>query len=175
MKRFARAFLIIDTINENVGRIFFFVIVLMMLISVMEVVMRYVFNSPTIWAWDVNGQLLTATVLLGGGYALVYNFHVRMDILYSRVSPRIRAVFDLVAFPLILAAFVLLTWQATIMAWSSWTINEHSGTYFNPPLYPLKIVLWVGAFLLLLQTISNYGRVIASLRKKVSQDQGEDK
>ncbi len=57
----------IDNMNEWVGRIASFGYVAILLIQVMEVILRYVFNSPTIWAWDINAQLFMGVSILGGG------------------------------------------------------------------------------------------------------------
>ena len=79
---------IIDKVNERVGTVVAFGLIVMMFIMLYEVVARYVFDSPTIWAWDVNGLLFSAVLVLGGGYVLLHRGHVRLDILFERLSPR---------------------------------------------------------------------------------------
>lgn len=162
----------IDTINDKIGRFICFALIFMALIQVMEVILRYVFNSPTIWAWDVNGQLFVGTAMLGGGYALLHNTHVRIDLLYGRVSPRTRVIFDLIVFPLIIMAFIIVIWKASDMGWSAWESKARAPSYFAPILWPVKSVLGIATFLMLLQAIANYTRTIASFfRKPVSKSQ----
>ena len=72
----------IDRMNEAIGRVLCFSLIVIMLIQVMDVVLRYVFNNPTIWAMDMNTMLFTGASMLAGSYALLYDTHVRLDILY---------------------------------------------------------------------------------------------
>lgn len=166
-----RIWRIIDTINEKVGRVICFAFIFIMFIQVMEVILRYVFNNPTIWAWDVNSQLFTATAILGGGYVLLHDAHVRLDLLYQRVNPRTRVVFDLISFSLILMAFTIIIWQGGDMGWSAWQTKARARSYFAPILWPVKSALCIAAFFMLLQAISKYTCIIASLRKPVIKSQ----
>lgn len=163
---------IIDTINEKVGRFICFAFIAIMLIQIMEVVLRYIFNNPTIWAWDVNSQLFTGAAILGGGYVLLHDAHVRLDLLYSRVNPRTKLIFDLISLPLIIMAFIIIIWKGGEMALLAWETKAHARSYFAPILWPVKSVLFVGAFLLLLQAVSNYTHIIASIRKPTSKASG---
>ena len=86
--RFIKA---VNFINHWVGTVTAFLLPLIILIVSYEVVMRYFFNSPTLWAWDVNIQLFAIMVFLGGGYALMQNGHVRVDLWYGKLSTRGKA------------------------------------------------------------------------------------
>jgi TRAP-type mannitol/chloroaromatic compound transport system permease small subunit len=161
-----RAARIIDRFNEGVGRVICFTFAGIMLIQVMEVVLRYVFNSPTIWAWDVNSQLFTATSLLGGGYVLLHDSHVRMDLLYSRVGAKTRMIFDLIGFSLILLAFAVIIWKAGDMALYTFRTKARAQSYFAPLLWPVKSTLFFGAILLFLQASGKLARTIVSLKSE---------
>jgi len=159
---------IIDRINETVGKIICFTFVAIMLIQVMEVVLRYIFNSPTIWAWDVNSQLFTAAALLGGGHVLLHDGHVRMDLIYSRVGDKTKLIFDLIAYTLILLAFMVIIWKAGDMAWYAFETQARSQSYFAPLMWPVKSTLFFGAILLFLQAAANLARTIVSLKQEKS-------
>ena len=71
----------VDSINKWVGNIICYLVVVIMLTGVYEVVMRYFFNRPTIWVWEINGFLLCIFIALGGGYTLLVRGHVRVVVL----------------------------------------------------------------------------------------------
>ena len=163
----------IDNVSEWVGRVAAFGYVAILFIQVMEVILRYVFNSPTIWAWDVNAQLFMGVSILGGGYVLLREGHVRVDVLYGRVSERKKATFDLISYTLTILALALLTWQLGDMTWGSWQIKERSWSLFSPPIYPLKTVFLIGVLLLLLQAIAYAYRRLRFLRTQDVTEKGE--
>jgi TRAP-type mannitol/chloroaromatic compound transport system permease small subunit len=163
----------IDNVNEWVGRVASFAYVAVLLFQIMEVVLRYVFNSPTIWAWDVNAQLFMGTTILGGGYVLLHDGHVRVDVLYGRVSPKKRAILDLISFPLAIIALALMTWQLGDMALESWQVKERGPSFFAPPIYPLKTTYLIGVFLLLLQAIAYTYRRLRFLIEQDITEKGE--
>jgi TRAP-type mannitol/chloroaromatic compound transport system permease small subunit len=163
----------IDNLSEWVGRIAAYGYAAIMLIQLMEVFLRYVFSSPTIWAWDVNTQLFVGATILGGGYVLSHDAHVRVDILYSHVSRRKKAIFDLVGFTLAIIALALLTWELADMTWGSWLSKERGYSLFAPPIYPVKSVFLIGVLLLLLQAIANGYRALRSFKEHGENERGE--
>jgi TRAP-type mannitol/chloroaromatic compound transport system permease small subunit len=160
----------IDCLNEWVGYVISFLILPMTLISVMEVVLRYVFNRPTIWGWDVNVMLLGAFSVLTGGYVLLKEGHVTMDVFVSRASPRVRAVIALTTSLLFFFCIGLLVWQGGLEARDSIVIREKVNSVWGPPLYPLKILWPIGAILLLLQGVANFMRDLKTARSKEAKD-----
>jgi len=163
----------IDKMNLWIGRVVAFVYLAILFFQLMEVILRRVFNSPTIWAWDVNAQLFVGTAMLGGAYVLLRDAHVRMDVLYGRMSGKKRAICDLITFPLATVCLALLNWKVAQMALESWKMKEHSWSLFSPPVYPLKIVFCIAVFLLLLQAISHIFATLRSLRKQTAMGKGE--
>ena len=150
IERFIRA---VNCINEWVGYITAFLLPVIILIVSYEVTMRYFFNAPTIWAWDVNIQLLAVMVFLGGGYTLMQNGHVRVDLWYGNLSPRGKARADVVSSPLFFLFFIILLWKGGEMALDSIAEREVMSTILAPPLYPLKIIFTAGVFLFFLQGV----------------------
>jgi len=148
MKNYIR---IVGIINEWVGKVASILLIPLTLITAYEVVMRYVFSKPTIWAWDLNVQIFAFLNLLGGGYTLLHGGHVNVDVIVGLLSPRRRAFVDLLtSFFFFLGVTVLVVggWQ---VGWSSWEAREAMSTIWAPPLYPMKMILPVGAFLVLIQ------------------------
>ncbi|MEW5722419.1 MAG: TRAP transporter small permease subunit [Thermodesulfobacteriota bacterium] len=154
----------IDAVNEWIGRTICFAFVFIMVVQVMDVVLRYIFNNPTIWSWDVNGQVFSGTAILGGGYVLLRNGHVRLDLVYGQAGPRAKLVLDLISHTLMILAFAAVIWKAGEMAWSAWTSQARANTYFAPLLWPVKSTLFFGGLLLFLQAAANWVRLAVSLR-----------
>lgn len=125
---------------------------------VYEIIMRFVFNAPSIWSNEATVYLSALGYLLGGAYSLYYKAHVRVDILYLKFSPRVRAMLDVITFFFTLIYMGSLIWFGSTYAWESIKILEKTGSPWNPPIYPLKIAIPSGAFLLLLQSIANFIR-----------------
>jgi TRAP-type mannitol/chloroaromatic compound transport system permease small subunit len=163
----------IDNMSEQVGRVASYAYGVIMLIQLMEAFLRYVFSSPTIWAWDVNSQLFMGATILGGGYVLLHDTHVRVDVLYSRVSRKKKAIFDLISFTLTTFVLALMTWELADMAWGSWRSKERGYSLFAPPIYPVKLAFLIGVSLLLLQTVAHVYRTIRSLNHQDANEKGE--
>lgn len=163
MTRFGRA---IDNLNEWTSRIFSPAILVMMAIGTFEVVARYFFNRPTIWAWEVNEHLLILFLSLAGGYTLMLGRHVSVDLLYMRLKPRVRAILDSVTWLFFFLVCVVVIWQGTAEAWESTLKGERALSSFSSPVYPDKWMIPIGGVLLLLQGIVRYARNIMIILKK---------
>ncbi len=148
VETFCRA---IDRINGWVGRWASLVFIPLTVIVTIEVIARRFFNSPTIWAWDVNIQLSAALVVLGGGYLLVENGHVIVDVIVNKFPKRARAIVDIVTSTLFFLGVGTVWWIAVGEAQKSVATNEHYTSLLEPPLGPIRIVVAIGFFLLLIQ------------------------
>jgi len=163
MQRFAHA---VDTLNEWVGRIVSPIIIAMLLIGTYEVVARYVFNSPTIWAWEINEHLLCLFLSMAGGYALLLGRHVSVDILYSRLSVRTRAIMNLVTWPIFFLVCIIVIWTGTAAAIEATVKREYVISSLRSPSYPDRWMIPIGTTLLLLQGVVKYLKDIATVRGK---------
>jgi TRAP-type mannitol/chloroaromatic compound transport system permease small subunit len=158
MIRLALALRIIDKISiwsAKICRLFVFGIVFTVLY---EVIARTVFNAATIWSQDTSRFLFGAYAVLAGAYVYYMDGHVRMDILYTRLSPRKKAIIN--SFTTILT-FLFLTaffWWAWILALKSLAVLETVADLWAPPYYPFKFMFPLGSFLLLLQVMARYIR-----------------
>ncbi len=89
----------IDVANEWLGKVFCFLIVILMFVVVGEVIMRYVFNAPSMWAFELSSIVLMYITFLGAGYCLLHGGHVKVDIVSARLPPRTKAIMDLIKHP----------------------------------------------------------------------------
>jgi len=146
---------VIDTINERVGKIVAWLFIPLMLLVVMEVTLRYVFNNPTLWGYDVMIQLQGVLLVLAGGYTLLQKGHVAVDIFVSKFPPRKRALIDMITGLLLISSVGLLLWRATLYAWRSWLTREMYISLVTY-IYPFKIIMVVGILMLFLQGVSEF-------------------
>jgi TRAP-type mannitol/chloroaromatic compound transport system permease small subunit len=154
---------VIDEINKWVGKVLSFGVLFMFLMVLIEVIRRYFFNSPTVWGNELTQMIFGAYVVLCGGYILQLGGHVNVDILYSRFSTRGKAITDIITFSLFLMFCGMMLIYGGSLAWESLSRFEHSQSAWNPPLYPVKLMIPLGAFLLLLQGIAKLIRDISNL------------
>ncbi len=144
----------IDTLNDWVGKICAFLVYPMMLVLVYEVVMRYGFNRPTIWAHETSCMLYGAHFVLGGAYALRWGAFVNVEAIYIKFSARTRAVLDLFTWTLFYAFVGTLLWFSAPWAWDSLRVMEYASSTWGPYVWQIKLTIPLAAFLVLLQGIT---------------------
>lgn len=145
---------IIDKTNEWVGKIVGFLLIPLVLITAFEVFMRYIVQKPTIWSWDLNIQIFAAIVMLGGGYTMLNKGHVVVDVLVINMKPKNRAILDLITSIFFFLGIIVLLIGGWEMAMLSLKAKETMPTIWAPPYYTMKMMVPIGAFLVLLQGIS---------------------
>lgn len=157
---------IIDAIDEVVGRIVVLLAVVFAAIIIYDVVMRYVFNAPTRWAFDLSKQLYGFYFVLLGGYALKYQAHVRVDLLLERMPAEARRIVELLGYAVFFFPFtwILLT-RTYDFAATSWAQGETTYGAVALPVYPLKAALCVAAGLLLLQGVAEVLKIALGRRE----------
>ena len=165
----------IDRLSAWVGKAFSWCILILAFATTYEVFVRYVLRAPTSWAFDLSYIMYGTLFMMGGAYALSRNAHVRGDFVYRLWPPRVQAAVEIVLyfiffFPGILA----LIYAGIAYAAESWSflpygpdgpfgeisINSPAGV----PVFPLKTILPLAAFLLLLQGIAETIRCVLCLR-----------
>lgn len=130
-----------------------FIVLIMAVTTFYEVIARYVFNAPTPWSFELNMNLLLYFALLGGAYTLVIGGHVRVDVFYTRFSPRRKAAVDMVTFVLVLLFLVALVWSGIDMCKFALEVGERSMQALRWPLFPRLIMIPIGGVLVGLQVI----------------------
>jgi TRAP-type mannitol/chloroaromatic compound transport system permease small subunit len=153
----------IDTINDWVGKVLSFGVLFMFALVLIEVIRRYCFNSPTVWGNELTQLTFGVYVVLSGGYILRWGGHVNVDIFYGRLSAKGRAIADIITFALFFMFCGMMLAYGGSLAWESLSRLEHSQSAWNPPLYPVKLMIPTGAFLLLLQGIAKLVRDIVTV------------
>lgn len=164
MKILLRLSALIDALNEQVGRLSYWLILVAVLVSSGNATMRYAFNmSSNAWL-EIQWYLFSAVFLFCAGYALLHNQHVRIDVISGRLSKRARAWIDILG-----TLFFLLPMSIAIM-WMSWPVfvqsyqlNEASSNAGGLIVWPARLMLPIGFFLLILQGISELIKRVAFL------------
>ncbi len=141
----------IDGLNDWIGKILSFGALCMFLLVMKEVIGRYFFNHPTVWGNELTQLIFGVYIVLSGGYVLRWEGHVNVDIIYSRFFTRTKAVVDIFTSILFFLFCGMMIYYGGSLAWESIAGLEHSHSAWDPPIYPVKIMIPVGAFLLLLQ------------------------
>jgi len=138
----------VDSVNEWSGKVLTVVAPFVIAITVLEVTLRYVFNSPTNWVHESSTLLFGMQYILSGAYAHRMGAHVNVDIFHGRLRPRARAVLDVMSSSFFFLFVGALTYTSWVFFMDSWSIREHSFTDWGPPYYPVKLTIPV-AFLML--------------------------
>lgn len=157
---FRRINKVIDRISEYTARAVSYLIFFLMLLVPFEVMMRYVFNRPTIWSMEITQFILCALIAFGGAFTLRIGGHVNVDILYHRFNLKRKSIVNLFTYLILFFFLTLLIWKSWGVAVRSLGWGETSSSSFNPPIWPVKFFIPIGAFLLLLQAIASYIRNI---------------
>lgn len=157
----------IDALSEWTGRMVSWLIFPMVASLVYEVFARYVFDAPTVWAYDMTFMLYGTFFMLGSAYTLRHKGHIRTDSFYGGWSPRTQGWVDtacyLVFFFPPLIAFLVVTWD---YFYKSYEQGERIMTSpWMPTVWPFKLVLPLATLLLLLQGISELIKSVHAARK----------
>ena len=154
----------IDAMSERIGRLIYWVILIVVLISSANATIRKLFNYSSNAYLEIQWYLFSLIFLCGAGYTLLRNDHVRIDIITGRLSPRAQNwidVFGIIFFLLPMAS--ILMWFGWPLFLDSWTRNEVSTNAGGLIIWPARLLVPVGFFLLILQGISELIKRVAFL------------
>lgn len=156
----------VDALNYGIGRVAMYLFFVMGAILIYATLSRLLAGVPVNWALEMSQFLLSAYYLLGGPYSLQLDGHVRMDLLYNSLSPRTRAVTD--AITTLFVVFYLIVLFAGGVSATDYAIVYKQQNYSSwaPLLWPIKLVMTIGIFLMLLQMISTFFKDVAEARGK---------
>jgi TRAP-type mannitol/chloroaromatic compound transport system permease small subunit len=157
----------VDKISTFVGQSFSWLIIALTLMISWEVFSRYVLDHPHPWAFDVMIMMYGTLFMMAGAYTLSKNGHVRGDVIYGFLTPRVQAVLDLTLYILFfMPGVIALAWAGYTYAAESWAINEHSNiTSDGPPMYPFKTVIPLAGAFILVQGIVEIIRCIICIKQ----------
>lgn len=152
----------IDAISEWSGKTVAWLIVPLMGALVFEVIARYFFHEPTIWAYDTSYMLYSAIFMLGAAYALHHGDHVRTDFVYKKLSARRQGIIDAVLYVFfLLPGLVFIVLASGESAYHSWSIGERAmASLWQPPMFPFRAILPLAMTLLLLQVVAEATRSV---------------
>lgn len=156
---------IIDTVNRWIGAIIIWFVLAAVLISAGNAVLRKVFNIGSNAYLELQWYLFAAVFLLGAGYTLLRNAHVRIDFVSTRLSPRARNWVDILGIVIFLMPLTLiligLSWPLVVNAWVSGEMSQNAGGLVR---WPVLALLPAGMALLFAQAMSELIKRIAFLR-----------
>lgn len=153
----------VDLLNYGIGRVMMYGIFVMMGILLWSSVSKTFFH-PSLWTLETAQFAMVAYYLLGGPYSIQLGSNVRMDLLYSRWSDRGKAWADAFTVIFMIIFLVVLLYGAIDSTAYAIKYNERSPTAWRPHLWPVKIMMCVAIFLMLLQAISEFFKDVLKLR-----------
>ena len=154
----------IDRINRWIGRVVMYGIFVMMGILLWSSISK-TFFLPSLWTLEMAQFAMVAYYILGGPYSIQMGSNVRMDLLYGDWSESRKAWFDAVTVLFLMFYLGVLLWggiDSTIYSFKYG--GERSPTAWRPYLWPIKVIMVAGIFLMLLQMLSELGKDILRIR-----------
>jgi TRAP-type mannitol/chloroaromatic compound transport system permease small subunit len=144
----------IEWVNVRIGEYVAYWAVIAVFVYYYEVLARYVFNSPTNWVHESMFLMFGMQYLLSGAYAYKEDQHVRVDVLYAKLSARGKAVCDIITSVFFFIFIGALLWTGIRFAYDAIRFDEHSFTEWGVQYWPIKLTIPIGAALILLQGIA---------------------
>ncbi|GAB5469944.1 MAG: TRAP transporter small permease subunit [Rhodospirillales bacterium] len=154
---------VVEAVNYRVGRFAMYLIFVMMGILIWSSVSK-TFFLPTLWTLEMAQFMMVAYYLLGGPYSLQLGSNVRMDLFYGSWSPRTKAWVDSITVLALLFYLAILLYGGLSSTTYALEYGERSNSAWRPYMAPIKIVMCVAVFLMLLQGIAVLLRDIAKLK-----------
>ncbi|MFZ1985164.1 MAG: TRAP transporter small permease subunit [Desulfatitalea sp.] len=146
----------ITQFNRKTGEWFSLLMLPLLFVAVYEVFMRYLFNAPTSWGFEMTIFIYGVHFILGYTFTDAYDGHVRVDIFSARLQPRNKAILEIVTLLVIFFPFMtLMTVFAGKFAFISTVTSELASTSWAPPIWPVKIMMFLGFLLLWVQGLGH--------------------
>lgn len=165
MKLLLKISRLIDAMTERVGRTIYWLVLIAVLVSAVNASVRKVFDMSSNAFLELQWYLFSAVFLLGAGYALLKQEHVRIDVVYGKFPKRVQIWID------IFGTLLFLMPMALLILWHSWPVfvnafltNEQSSSAGGLPVWPVRLLLPAGFALLIVQALSELIKRFAFLR-----------
>ena len=153
----------IDFISLKTGRATMYLVFVMMFILILSFVTRNIINITLIWIIEMAQFVMTGYYLLGGGYSMLTDDHVRMDLIYSKLKDKTKAILDsLTSVFLVFYLVVLLIGSISSLTYTIET-NQRLFTAWAPYVWPIKSIMTFGILLMLLQSIAIFFKDVAKV------------
>jgi TRAP-type mannitol/chloroaromatic compound transport system permease small subunit len=159
---------VIDALSERIGRVIAWLVLVTVLISAANATVRKLFDYSSNSYLEIQWYLFSAIFLLGAGYTLLRGEHVRIDIISSRLSPRARNWIDVVGIVLFLLPMsIIVMWLSWPLLEDSYVRHEVSSNAGGLIIWPARLLVPVGFFLLILQALSELIKRCAFLAGRI--------
>ena len=155
----------VDAINYRLGRCAMYLIFVLIGILLWSSVSKTFFD-PSLWTLEMAQFCMVAYYIFGGPYSIQLGSNVRMDLFYSRWTLRQKAWVDAIMVMFLVFYLGVLLYGAIDSTSYSLKYNERSPTAWRPYLWPLKVGMCIGIFLMLLQVLSEFVKDIARIKGK---------
>jgi len=143
----------VDTVNEKAGKYTSLILPIMVSIIVLEVVARYIFNSPTSWVHELSGLIHLILIFVGGAWVLLKGEHVVVDIVYARFPPKVQIIVRTATSVVFFFLFGALLWTSAQWTWIGIQYGEHSHSHWGPLLWPFRILIPTGCVMIMAQRV----------------------
>lgn len=154
----------IDAVAEKIGLVTMYLVVAMILVLLLNAISRNAFVMPISWGMEMAQFILAGYYIVGGAYSLQLDDHVRMDLLYARLSDKGKARLDaFTSFFLVFYLVCLLTGSISSTIYAIET-DERRFSMWNPSMIPIKVIMVGGIVLMLLQALSLFFKNYAKAR-----------
>ena len=155
----------IDSVSRICGGLTAALVLLLMSLMVYEVAMRYAFDAPTMWSYDISTMTLGAIFMLSIGYTLLTDSHVRVDLFHPLMGPNAKPLVDLLGHGIfILPLLIWLTWGLWDHFLSALLSGERTGaSAWNPLVWPFCALMFLGVVVWTLQTVAEIAKSILHL------------
>jgi len=153
----------IDYISLKTGRATMYLVFVMMFILILSFVTRNIINIPLIWIIEMAQFVMTGYYLLGGGYSMLTDDHVRMDLIYSKLKDKTKALLDSLTSAFLIFYLVVLFYGSISSLTYTIETNQRLFTAWAPYVWPIKSIMTFGILLMLLQSIAIFFKDLAKV------------
>ncbi len=157
---------IVDRFNYMVGRVMMYGIFALMAVLMWSTISKQAFIIPSFWTLEVAQYILVAYYLLGGAYSIQLGANVRMDLFYNEWSVRKKAWVDCFTVLLLIFYLGVMLYGGVESTQYAIKYQEHSPSMWRPLMWPIKSMMCLGIFMMLLQAVSELIKDIATLKGK---------
>ena len=153
----------IDYISLKTGTATMYLVFVMMFILILSFVTRNIINIPLIWIIEMAQFVMTGYYLLGGGYSMLADDHVRMDLIYSKLKDKTKALLDSLTSVFLVFYLVVLFYGSISSLTYTIETNQRLFTAWAPYVWPIKSIMTFGILLMLLQSIAIFFKDLAKV------------
>lgn len=155
---------VVDRFNYLIGRVMMYGIFALMGVLMWSTISKQAFIIPSFWTLEVAQYILVAYYLLGGAYSIQLGANVRMDLFYSEWSVRKKAWVDSITVLVLIFYLGVMLYGGIESTQYAIKYQEHSPSMWRPLMWPIKSMMCLGIFMMLLQAISELFKDIATLK-----------